>query len=104
MLYRGRIARLTEHDDIMKLLLRGAPRLGLALGPASAGAGPVRNCKKNQTRISGHRQRSIETPLFFFSSITITNKQRTHNQKEKYSKIIQTMMEYRHCVCVPPGT
>jgi len=24
--------------------------------------------------------------------------------RKKYSKIIQTMMEYRHCVCVPPGT
>jgi len=22
--------------------------------------------------------------------------------RKKYSKIIQTMMEYRHCVCVPP--
>jgi len=22
----------------------------------------------------------------------------------KHSKIIQTMMEYRHCVCAPPGT
>jgi len=36
----GRIARLTEHDDVMKPLLRGAPRLGLALGPAPARAGP----------------------------------------------------------------
>jgi len=25
-------------------------------------------------------------------------------KKEKQSKIIQTMMEYRHCVCVRPGT
>jgi len=25
---------LTEHDDVIKSLLRGAPRLGLALGPA----------------------------------------------------------------------
>jgi len=31
---------LTEHDDVIKLLLSGAPRLGLALGPASARAGP----------------------------------------------------------------
>jgi len=28
------VTRLTEHDDIMKLLLREAPRLSLALGPA----------------------------------------------------------------------
>jgi len=28
----------------------------------------------------------------------------THNQKEKHSKIIQTMMEYRHFVCVRPNT
>jgi len=26
------------------------------------------------------------------------------SSKKKNSKIIQTMMEYRHCVCVPPGT
>jgi len=35
-LYHGRIARLTGHDDVIKLLLRGASRLGLALGPAPA--------------------------------------------------------------------
>jgi len=28
------VTRLTEHDDVIKSLLRGAPRLGLALGPA----------------------------------------------------------------------
>jgi len=33
------VTRLTEHDDVMKALLKGAPRLGLALGPA-ARAGP----------------------------------------------------------------
>jgi len=33
------VTRLTEHDDVIKSLLRGAPRPGLALGPASAGAG-----------------------------------------------------------------
>jgi len=31
---------LTEHDDVITPLLRGAPRLGLALGPALARAGP----------------------------------------------------------------
>jgi len=36
-----RIARLSEHDDVIKPLLRGALRLGLALGPAPARAGPV---------------------------------------------------------------
>jgi len=32
---------LTEHDDVIKSLLRGAPRLGLVLGPAPARAGPA---------------------------------------------------------------
>jgi len=31
---------LTEHSDVITPLLRRAPRLGLALGPASARAGP----------------------------------------------------------------
>jgi len=31
------VTRLTEHDDVIKSLLRGAPRLGLALGPALVG-------------------------------------------------------------------
>jgi len=39
VLHHGRIARLTEHDDVIKPLLRGASRLGLALGPAPAKAG-----------------------------------------------------------------
>jgi len=34
------VTRLTEHDDVIKSLLRGAPRLDLALGPAFARAGP----------------------------------------------------------------
>jgi len=34
------VTRLTEHDDVIKSLFRGAPRLGLALGPESARAGP----------------------------------------------------------------
>jgi len=29
------VTQLTEHDDVIKSLLRGATRLGLALGPAS---------------------------------------------------------------------
>jgi len=33
------VTRLTAHDDVIKALLRGAPLLGLALGPASARAG-----------------------------------------------------------------
>jgi len=37
---------LTEHNDVMKSLLRGAPRPGVALGPASARAGPVSVCDK----------------------------------------------------------
>ena len=39
-LHHGRIVRLTEHDDVIKPPLRGAPRLGLALGPAPARASP----------------------------------------------------------------
>ena len=35
------IARLTEHDDIIKPLFRLAPRLGLALGLGLAKAGAV---------------------------------------------------------------
>jgi len=35
------VTRLTEHDGVIKSLLRGALRLGLALGPASARAGPA---------------------------------------------------------------
>jgi len=31
---------LTEHDDVITPLVRGAPRLGFALGPAPARAGP----------------------------------------------------------------
>jgi len=38
------VTRLTKHDDEIKSLLRGAPRLGLALGPTSARAGPDRQC------------------------------------------------------------
>jgi len=34
------VAQLTEHHDVLKSLLRDAPRLGLALGFASARAGP----------------------------------------------------------------
>jgi len=35
------VSRLTEHYDVITPLLRGAPRLGLALGPTHARAGPV---------------------------------------------------------------
>jgi len=35
------VIRLTEHDDVIKQLIRGAPRLGLALGSAPARAGPA---------------------------------------------------------------
>ena len=34
------VTRLTEHHDVIKSLLRGAPRPGLALDPASPRAGP----------------------------------------------------------------
>jgi len=34
------VTRLTECDDVIKSLFRGAPRLGRALGPVSVRAGP----------------------------------------------------------------
>jgi len=40
LLMKKAVAQLTEHDDAIILLLRGAPRLSLALGPALARAGP----------------------------------------------------------------
>jgi len=40
------VTRLTEPDDVIKSLLRRTPRLGLALVPASAGAGPINKAKK----------------------------------------------------------
>ena len=40
------LTRLTEHDGVISPLLRGAPRLGLALGPALARAGPDCRCKR----------------------------------------------------------
>jgi len=33
--------RLADHDDVITPVLRGAPRLGFAWGPALAGAGSV---------------------------------------------------------------
>jgi len=39
------VTRLTEHDDVIKSLLRGAPRLGLALGPAPRCCIGPRTCK-----------------------------------------------------------
>jgi len=38
---------LTEYDDVIKPLLRGAPHLGLALGPAPARASPVGSAHQN---------------------------------------------------------
>jgi len=35
------VTRLTEHVDVIEPLLREAPPLGLALGPAPPRAGPV---------------------------------------------------------------
>jgi len=35
---------LTEHDDVIKSLLRGAPRLGLALGPTPRSCIGPRTC------------------------------------------------------------
>jgi len=35
------VARLPEHDDVIISLLRGPPRPGLAMGPASSRAGPA---------------------------------------------------------------
>jgi len=46
------VQRLTEHDDVIKPLLKGGPRLGLALGPAPARASSVQynvRCALSQT-------------------------------------------------------
>ena len=40
------VTRLAEHDDVIKSLLRGAPRPGLASGPAPAGASPVHDATR----------------------------------------------------------
>jgi len=40
------VTRLTEDDDVIKLLLRRVPRPGLALGPAPARAGPDHSVSK----------------------------------------------------------
>jgi len=39
-LHQKAVAQWTEHDDFIKPLLRGAPRLGLALGPAPFQSSP----------------------------------------------------------------
>jgi len=36
---------LTDQDDVITPLVRGAPRLGLALGPAPARASPLGGAK-----------------------------------------------------------
>ena len=59
------LTRLTEHDDVIKSLLRGAPRQGLAFGPASARAGP--DCNRNKTRFF----------LFFSSLEPVIRRQRS---------------------------
>jgi len=41
----GRITRLTKHDDVINPPLGGAPRVGLALGPAPLG--PARPIVEN---------------------------------------------------------
>jgi len=48
------VTRLTEHDDVIKSLLRGDPRPGLALGPASARAGPDHDMSLVQTTNTGY--------------------------------------------------
>ena len=42
------VTRLTEHDEVIKSLLRGAPRLGLALGLGPARAGHDRRLQNSQ--------------------------------------------------------
>jgi len=55
------VARLSEHDDVITPLLRGGPRLSLALGLALARAGPAEQ-SQSLSRVNlqwpGMKQRS----------------------------------------------
>jgi len=56
--YHDRIARLTEHDDVIKPLPRGALCLGPALCPAPARAGPGYKSQKENRFDDMFEQRS----------------------------------------------
>jgi len=38
------VTRLTDHDEVIKPLVKQALRFGLTLGPAPAGVGPASDC------------------------------------------------------------
>jgi len=67
------VARLTEHDDVITRLLKGAPRLSLALGPAHARAGSGCACLVHKiwgyyySRICPDRHLSIRQFVTFSS-------------------------------------
>jgi len=44
---------LTEHDDVIKTLLRGAPRLGLALRPHLLGPSLIMAATNASQRVGG---------------------------------------------------
>jgi len=48
---------LTEHDDVITPLLRGAPRLSLASGPAPARAGPGYATNKSKPKRNVHQSK-----------------------------------------------
>jgi len=66
---------LTEHDDVIKSLLRGAPRLGLALGLASVRAGPAYDANKSigmaQNLLVGLGEESL-----FFTAFAVNRERR----------------------------
>ena len=61
---------------------------------------------QRQFSLYGAQMRSVNIPLF---SVTccLVRKLKIYikiSSKKENSEFLQTMMEYRHCVCVPPGT
>jgi len=61
---------LTEHDDVISPLLRGAPRLGLALGPALARAGPDSRFKREMHGTPLQSRNFYSKPQGLLSSFT----------------------------------
>jgi len=53
-------------------------------------------------RVKPTKAKSAVSINFFFWKIAYSLHKNI--KQEENSKILQTMMEYRHCVCVQPGT
>jgi len=100
------VTRLTEHDDVIKSLLRGSPRPGLALGPEFTRAGPVRTLAGTLLAVASDTQAGWDlwrvtlrnllpsiyrtTPILSTTALTrtatrlvfITRKRQTYRRKE----------------------